>query len=430
MDFEGALRYVQSCFNAEEVVGEEKHVERERIAAWAMAGKPGARNAAIKALLEFFGESGLKVKGMEPQRAAYEIYRELWGLGPLEEVYRDPGVNELEVNAPDKVYVLKDLRLEPVPGVGFRSDAEVIALVKRMIMHDRGASFDHSKPTVEAMRMDGTRITATCPPVTEGVTLCLRKHIQKAVPFEDMIARGVMDARTAELLKLLVRGRANIAIIGGVGSGKTTLLRTMFGESDPRARVVTLESDRELHLLKNYPDRNIVEMEEHPEVGCTLKVLFRTVLRYTPTFIIVGEFRGEGEAIEAVRACERGHDGSMTTAHFGSAQEFVEGTARLLLKEGLTLPQDALEALVASAFNVTVRMFGDPTRGIMRLEAVSELVPGGRPRDLVVWEPRGTDGRGVWKQVDPPSERLLARLDRYGVPPGAVGEVMGLAGPS
>jgi len=36
----------------------------------------------------------------------------------------------------------------------------------------------------------------------------------------------------------------------------------------------------------------------------------------------------------------------------------------------------------------------------------------------------------VWKQVDPPSERLLARLDRYGVPPGAVGEVMGLAGPS
>lgn len=425
MDLEGALRYVQACFSAEDVVGEEKAAEREKLVKDAMAGAPGTRNAAVKELVAFFAEQGLEVEGMEPGQAAYEIYKELWGLGPLEEAYRDPAVNEVQVNAPDRVYALKDLRLEPIAGVSFESDAHVMALVKRMLLHDRGASFDHSNPTVESMRRDGTRITATCPPVTGCVTLTLRKHVQKVVPFEEMIARGVMDARTAELLKLLVRGRANIAIIGGVGSGKTTLLRTLFGESDPRARVVVLETDRELHLSKNYPDRNIVEMEEHPEVRRTLKDLFRVVLRYTPTFIIVGEFRGEGEASEAVRACERGHDGSLTTAHFGSAAEFVAGTARLLLKEGLVLPQESLEALVATAFNVTVRMFGDPTRGVIRLEAVSELVPGERPRDLVVWKPGGSGSRGTWALAGFPSERLLARLDKYGVPPSAVEEVLG-----
>ncbi|SHE97522.1 pilus assembly protein CpaF [Desulfofundulus australicus DSM 11792] len=391
-----------------------------------MAGVPGARSESVKMVEEFLSERGVEVEGMDLSRAAYEIYRELWGLGPLEEVYRDPAVNEIQVNALDKIFVLRNLRLEPVEDVRFRDDDHVMSLVTRMVMHDRGVSLNRSSPTIESMRKDGTRITATCPPVSEYVTLTLRKHIPRAITFDEMVERGTMDEKGRDLLKLLVRGRANIAVVGGVGSGKTTMVRTLFSETDPRARTVVLETDRELFLSKNYPGHNIVELEEHPEVGRTLKGLFRVVLRFTPTMIIVGEFRGEGEATEAVRACERGHDGSITTAHFGSAPEFVSGTARLLVKEGLNLPREAAEELVAAAFNVVVKMFGDSTRGVIKLESVTELVPGNpvQYRDLLRWVPSGDDYlKGDWKLVERPGKRLLSRLFRYGVTGRMVEEV-------
>lgn len=409
-----------------ESLGEEEAARNRRVAEDAMAGVPGARVQAIKMVEGFLAGRGVEIEGMDLPRAAYEIYRELWGLGPLEEAYRDPAVNEIQVNAPDQVFVLRDLKLERLEDVRFRDDDHVLNLVARMVMHDRGVSLNRSSPTIESMRKDGTRITATCPPVSEHVTLVMRKHTPRVVTFEEMIERGVIDEKCRDLLRLLVRGRANMAVIGGVGSGKTTMVRTFFGETDPRARTVVLETDRELFLSKNYPGRNIVELEEHPEVGRTLKDLFRVVLRYTPTIIIVGEFRGEGEATEAVRACERGHDSSMTTAHFNSPQEFVSGTARMLIREGYNLPEKAAMKLVATAFNVVVKMRGDATRGVIKLESITELLPGNpvQYRELLRWVPSGWDYyEGDWKLFEKPSERLLHRLFVYGVTAQMVEEV-------
>ncbi|MDQ0287504.1 pilus assembly protein CpaF [Desulfofundulus luciae] len=428
LSFEATLRLVQDTILDPEAMGEERAARNRRKAEDAMAGVPGARSESVKMVEEFLAERGVEVEGMGLSRAAYEIYRELWGLGPLEEVYRDPAVNEIQVNAPDQVFVLRDLKLERLEGVRFRDDDHVLNLVVRIVMHDRGVSLNRSSPTIESMRKDGTRITATCPPVSEHVTLALRKHISRVVTFEEMVEKGIMDEKCRDLLRLLVRGRANIAVIGGVGSGKTTMVRTLFGETDLRARTVVLETDRELFLSKNYPNRNIVELEEHPEVGCTLKDLFRVVLRYTPTMIIVGEFRGEGEATEAVRACERGHDSSMTTAHFGSAEEFVSGTARLLLKEGYNLPEEAAMKLVATAFNVVVKMRGDSTRGVIKLESVTELLSGNpvQYRELLRWVSSGWNYyEGEWRLFERPSERLLHRLFVYGVTEQMVEEVYG-----
>ncbi|SMB96512.1 pilus assembly protein CpaF [Thermanaeromonas toyohensis ToBE] len=418
MTFEEGLRLVQSEFMDPEVLGEEEAARNRRAAEDAMAGVPGSRETVISLLVSFLSDRGIEIKEMDMQLAAYEIYRELWGLGPLEEIYCDPEVNEIQVNAPDRVYVLKNLRLEYVPGVRFRDDDHVMNLIARLVMHDRGVALNRSNPTVESMRKDGTRITATCPPVSEHVTCTLRKHLRRVVSFEEMISRGVLDEKGRDLLRLLVKGRANIAVIGGVGSGKTTLVRTLCGEFDRRARIVVLETDRELQLARNYPDRNVIELEEHAEIGRTLKSIFRVVLRYSPTVIIVGEFRGEGEASEAVQACERGHDGSITTAHFNSARLFVSGTARMLLREGLNLPRDAAEEMVASAFNVVVKMFGDSTRGVMKLEAITELIPGTPViyRDLLRWVPSGSDYlEGNWQLVERPSEELILRLNKYGV---------------
>ncbi|MCL6639339.1 MAG: Flp pilus assembly complex ATPase component TadA [Firmicutes bacterium] len=423
-----AIMLVQEYFTNPERLGEERAARNKAAAESAMSGAKDAKEKALKLLREFLVENGVKVQDIVTDVLALEIYKEIWGLGPLEEIYEDRNVNEIQINAPDRIYVMRNLKLERLDGVKFRDNDHVMNFVTRMVMHDRGVSLNRSSPTIESMRKDGTRITATCPPVTEHVTVALRKHLQRVVPFDEMVRRGVMDTRGADILRLLVRGRANVAVIGGVGSGKTTLVRTMCGEIPPNARIIVIETDRELDLARNYPERNIVEMEEHQEIKRTLKELFRTVLRYSPVVIIVGEFRGEGEASEAIQACERGHDGSMTTAHFSSPELFVKGTARMLIREGLALPEKTVEEMVASAFNIVVKMYGDPTRGIMKLESVTELTPG-EPfscRRLYEWEYiEGDYEKGQWRICGKPSAGLLNRLFKHGVAKAEVDEVFG-----
>lgn len=381
-----------------------------------MAGVPGAREQAVRIVLETLVQHGAEVEGMALEEAAEEIYSYAWGLGPLEPLYRDPSVNEIRVNAPDRVYVLRNVRNERVD-VRFRDDEHVMKIVTRITMHDRGVALNRSSPTIESMRKDGTRITATCPPVTEHVTLVLRKPFPRVVTPGEMERLGTLDAKVWRVLETLVRGRANVLISGGTGSGKTTLLRTLFAASAPSARTVVLETDRELFLAKLFPERDIIEMEEHPETGRTLGSLFKVVLRYSPNIFIVGEFRGADEAREAVRACLRGHDGSMATAHFGSPREAVEGVAKLLVEGGLNVPLRVAASLVASAYHVVVQMFGDSTRGRILLESVTEIWPEGQAvgyRDLVRWRPRGDDYlEGEWEVCGRPTRRLVERLLRY-----------------
>ena len=132
--------------------------------------------------------------------------------------------------------------------------------------------------------------------------------------------------------------------------------------------------------------------------------------------IIVGEFRGSGEAKEAVRACIRGHN-SMATAHFSTPREAIEGTAKLLIEEGMNLPLNLAIADVASAFDIVVQMFGDPIRGVIMIESVTEVVVDQDRvgyRDIIRWVPRGKDYLdGEWEFAHGLSPALVKKLCKH-----------------
>lgn len=390
----------------------------QAVLALAMAGDPDARVEATNYVAQYFIDNQIEISNMSIQEASEEVFNYLWGLDFLQPIYDDPAVNEIRVNGPEHVYILKNLEPEPFHK-HFKDDEHIMKIISRMVMHDRGVSLNKSSPTIESMRKDGTRITATCPDVTDHFTFALRKHLDKVLRPEQMIKRGTFDEKVWNVLRLLVKGRCNILITGGVGSGKTTLLRTLFTATGKNERIVVLESDRELLLLKYFPERDIVEFEEHPNTGRTLENLFRTVLRYSPNRIIMGEFRGTGEARSAIEACLRGHEGSMATAHFNSPEEAIEGTARLLLAEGYNVSPDVAAATVASAFNVVVQMFGDTTRGIIKLDSITDISVENNQiiyNDLLRWIPYGDDyKKGEWQTVNYASDRLIERVKRFGV---------------
>lgn len=413
-----ATAFIQRIVQNPEKIGQEQAKANKELIESVLGGIAESIPKAKQLINDIIKKYNIEIIGMPLEKAIDDIYAYMWGLGPLEDIYYDPEVNEIQINKYDQISIIRNLKTEQV-NICFKDDEHVRNIIQRIIMHDRGVSLNESNPTIESMRRDGTRITATCPPVSETTTLALRKQLIKVLTLDDLIRSETLDEKTWKLLAKLVTGRANILLSGGVGSGKTALLRTLFSLTHPKARTLVLENDRELFLRKHYPQRNIVELEEHPEVGIKLNSLFRTLLRYSPNIIIIGEFRGAGEAREAVRACERGHHGSMATAHFSSPREAIEGTGRLLLEEGLNISASSATLMVAGAYNVVIQMFGDTTRGIIKVESVTEIDTKGDEviyRDLIKWVPyKENYTKGDWVVMNQPGPRLTERLKQYGV---------------
>ncbi|HOV79434.1 MAG TPA: ATPase, T2SS/T4P/T4SS family [Bacillota bacterium] len=380
----------------------------------AMAGVPGAKEQIITEIIKAFENLSLSINGLTPDEAAEEIYRKNWGLDVVEAAYRDPTVDEIRVNDKDHVYVTRRGRRERLD-VSFESEEAVEVVIKRMILHDVGVSLNETSPRVESVRKDGSRLTALCSPVSKTWSFVLRKHFTFEMTPENLERNGTLGMNVWELLRMLVTSGVSILFCGPVESGKTSLLRRLLKELNTVLRVVVLEKDRELSLSSYDPDRDVLELEEHVHLGASLKSLFETILRLTPDIIVVQEFRGSGEAVEAVRACTRTMRGAFATAHFVSPEEAVEGAGLMMLEEGLNIPLELAMLRVARAFNVVVQMVADSARGIKKVVRVTELLVDDKKikyNDLCVWKPETNDylGKGSWVFVNMPSEKLLNKM--------------------
>lgn len=383
----------------------------------AMAGDRMAALRIEKLIIQILTENNKSVDGMDFSSAAKEIYAANWGLGPVEPYYRNPEVDEIRVNSPKHVYIQRRGKNERT-NVFFDNEEHVERVIKRMFIEDAGTSLDRSHPIVMSVRKDGSRLTATCPPVSMHWTFVLRKPNTFKMTVENLKNAGTLDDKTWLALTALAKGRANILFSGNPGAGKSSLLRRLVGELPVHLRILAIGEDLELHLSEYYPDRDIIELEEHKYVGATMKELFRTALRENPDVVIIEEFRGAGEAIEAIKACTRGLPGSMATAHFNSPEEAVEGTALMMIEEGLPLPFELAKLRVARAFDIVVQMFGDTGRGMKKVVSVTEIVVDEHKiifNELIRWQPDNEHdymGSGEWVFTGKPSPELLARLRR------------------
>lgn len=382
----------------------------------AVAGAPGAKEKAISEISRILADNLVLVENLPAEAAAAEIYKYAWGLGILEDLYRDAAVDEIRINGPEHIFISRKGKNQRVD-LKFDDPGEAQRIIDRLYQHDVGIALTETTPRVESVREDGTRLTALCRPVADTHIATLRRPNTFKMTAENLCNNGTLDQAVWDILCFLVRGRANLLIVGGFGSGKSSLQRRLIKELPESLRIISLGADRELRLKSMYPDRDIIELEEHENFGMSLKDLLRTVFRLSPDVIIFEEFRGAGEAIEAIKAC-RVLKGSTSTAHFISAEEAVEGTAMMMLEEGLALPFELAKIRVARAFNIVVEMFSDTERGIKKLVKITEIGVENNTvfyLPLVMWEPDTDDylGPGRWVLLNPPSDSLVKQMARY-----------------
>lgn len=86
-----------------------------------------------------------------------DVLAQLSGFGPLQPYLDDPTIEEIWLNAPDRVFVARGGRAERVPLA--LTDAGVRDLVERML-HTTGRRVDLSQPFVDASLPDGSRLHA------------------------------------------------------------------------------------------------------------------------------------------------------------------------------------------------------------------------------------------------------------------------------
>jgi len=299
------------------------------------------------------------------ERLLAELTDEVAGLGPLEPLLADATVTEVMVNGPDRAYVERAGRLEPVR-LGLDGPG-IIRLVERVVA-PLGLRLDRSSPMVDARLPDGSRLHAVIPPLAlDGPCVTIRRFGARAIPLD---AFGVGGPAGAFLDWAVVAGW-NLVVSGGTGAGKTTLLNALSASIPTDERVVTIEETAELRLAQPH----VVRLEARPANaegagGVTVRDLVRTALRMRPDRIVVGEVRG-GEALDMLQALNTGHEGSLSTVHANGAPEALVRLETLVLLAGVGLPLAAIRTQVVTAIDAVVHVAR--RGGVRRVETIAEL---------------------------------------------------------
>ena len=282
-------------------------------------------------------EAQRRLRLAAPDRATQltgAVVDRVMGLGPLEELLRDPDITDVLVNGPEEIWVDRAGVLSKVDA-RFDSDESLLAAVERVIA-PLGLRIDRSSPMVDARLSDGSRLHAMAPPASvDHPIVAIRRFTQVVSSLEALVALRTATQAQAAVLAEAVRLRQTIIVSGGTGAGKTTLLNLLGSLIPENERVVTIEDAAELRL-----PGHVVRLEAHPANAegageITIRSLLRSALRLRPDRIIIGEVRG-AEALDLVGALNTGHRGSLSTVHANSPAEALWRLETLALSAGDT----------------------------------------------------------------------------------------------
>jgi pilus assembly protein CpaF len=371
--------------------------------------EPGAdATSAVRALIDDvvadYGERALTANMpalSEPATVAKAVADRVIGLGPLQEYFDDPEVEEIWLNAPDKVFVARGGRTALTGTV--LSEQQVHDLVELMLRAS-GRRVDLSTPFVDASLADGSRLHVVIPDVTRcHWAVNIRKFVVRAHALAELVRLGTMTPRCARLLEAAVIAGVNIVAAGATQAGKTTLLNCLAGAIPPHERVVTCEEVFELQI--DLPD--VVAMQTRQpnlegEGEIRQRRLIKEALRMRPNRLIVGEVRQE-ETLDLLIALNSGIAG-MTSLHANSGREALDKLATLPLLAGENISHQFIVPTVAAAVDLVVflRCDRDGRRCVEEVLAVPGRLDGGQIESQPLFRQIG--GQLLWTGHYPPHE--------------------------
>ncbi|GAA4118028.1 ATPase, T2SS/T4P/T4SS family [Nocardioides fonticola] len=296
-----------------------------------------------------------------------ELVARVAGFGPLQALLDDPAVEEVWINAPDRVFAAREGRHELTNVI--LTPSQVQELVERMLASS-GRRVDVSRPFVDAMLPGGHRLHVVLEGISRGFSAVnIRKFAVKATRLTDLVALGSLTPSAAAFLDAAVRAGLNILVAGGTQAGKTTMLNCLCAAVPGGERIISAEEVFELRFP--HPDWVALQCRQSGLEGTgeiTLRDLVKESLRMRPNRIVIGEVRA-AEALDLLLALNAGLPG-MGTLHANSAREALVKLCTLPLLAGENISAGFVVPTVASSVDVVVHL-GVDAAGVRR---VTEIV--------------------------------------------------------
>jgi pilus assembly protein CpaF len=374
-----------------------------------------AREEVLVLIRSSVNSEAVPLSFAEREKLSREILDEIFGLGPLEPLLKDPTISDILVNRFDRVYVERAGKLE-ITGLSFKDNQHLMQIIDRIVSRI-GRRVDESSPMVDARLQDGSRVNAIIPPLAlDGACLSIRRFGRDPVTARNMLDNKTLTEPMLELLSAVVKGRLNVIISGGTGAGKTTVLNVLSGYIPNSERIVTIEDAAELQLKQEH----VVRLETRPpniegKGSVRMRQLVINSLRMRPDRIVVGEVRGE-EAFDMLQAMNTGHEGSLTTVHANSPRDALARIENMVSMANLNIPERAIRHQIANAVHAVVQVarLSDGSRKVLTVSEVTgmdgDMIT---LQDIFVFDRIGLDEsgkvRGVFRSTGRPpqfAERL------------------------
>lgn len=406
---------IRSYLSAPHGLGEEERRQYGETLNRAVLGYAKEREQVLAVItdrlirLRIHGAAG----GQHPyQTLAEALFAEVIGLNVLELVLADKeGLEEIQVVG-EQIFIVKD-GVTALSEYRFGSVREVERIQQNLVLYNNDR-INPRKRWAEVMLRDGSRVTMTGFGFTSCPTLTIRFYTVRSFKLETLCSEAyrTINSRLQGLLKGILAARFNIVIIGPTNSGKTNLMKAFIAELPDEERIITIESRFEMMLGRDFPRKNVVEYEtEEDDPQHRSDQAFKLALRQSPQRIIHAEIR-DVDANIYVRACTRGHSGSMTTVHANRLEDVPEAITDMCMLDGRGMNAERLTKRITQ-YVTEVGLEMRYLNGRRVLSRIGELLwEEGQAvvRDWALFD----EGLDDWVFPSAPSAAAAARLTKAG----------------
>ena len=312
--------------------------------------------------------------------------------GKLTEAMEDDRVYEIRGNGKfikvEKAGRCQDLRDQEGNLICFDTPEEQEVIMRKML---GDVVFNPSNALVNATTVEGYRLAAThssvCgvdpnePPGTgQYHTFVLRKFKKAKMGLPD-IARGhTISDNMARLFALFMRGGIAFFTCGPTASGKSTTNNAIIQEVPVDKRLVLLQNVSEIDgRIRDATGRVIndvvhLEYRDIPNAGPhdpTQANMTDQILRFSPNFIVFGEWRSDIEFKKGMQLGEAGHPLN-TTLHAEDSLGAIKRVQTAYLAESGNQPADLALANICGVVNFIIiqHILADNSRRVLRVTEV------------------------------------------------------------
>lgn len=292
----------------------------------------------------------LRIRDYDSQTFIDEMVDEFAGHSILSDAFRDDGVSDIFCLAWNKIYMEKNgknVKYEK----SFRSPKHYKDFVERLL-REAGKEMNNGANKIVDFDIYEDRYCATSKKVSpKDISLTIRKHAESHIKLHQIIDKGCMSQKVADLLGTFILGELNLIYAGITGSGKTTSMRALLDYYVTKAnkRMLVCEDTQELFPENDHTVELVTSKGDSEETTITLGDLIITALRLKPKYIVVGEVRGV-EAESAVEGMATGHS-TIFSMHAGLPIDAVNRLVTKYLQAMPSLGVDVVERIIGNALD-------------------------------------------------------------------------------